>query len=258
MSDVFIEGIEVFAAGLPDWQSAKTTLQASAAFAPEAQPSPAPSFLPPREKRRISPSAALALGVAERLVTNTNADAVQLPVVFASALGETLVMHRILQALDTEERLVSPTQFHNSVHNSPTGYWMIGMHAMQPATSLAAGDFTASAALLKGAMQAQLENRRVMVVLYDVPMPSPLHEKYPLEQSFAAAFLLSPSRSEGSLAEMNITNHVGVDTPPTSAAGKALLGTNPITALLPLLECLAAHAPAKIQLHNLQLSVSPC
>ena len=43
----------------------------------------------------------------------------------AKAVLNGQVIHEICEALATDEREVSPTRFHNSVHNASAGYWGI-------------------------------------------------------------------------------------------------------------------------------------
>ena len=53
---------------------------------------------------------------------------------------------------------VSPTQFHNSVHNTAAGYWSIATGSQQPTTCLACHDATAAAALLKAMAEVRTRN----------------------------------------------------------------------------------------------------
>ncbi|MET0042628.1 MAG: beta-ketoacyl synthase chain length factor, partial [Candidatus Thiodiazotropha sp. 6PLUC3] len=56
--------------------------------------------------------------------------------VFSSSEGDLDIIDQICLALSQEDRPVSPTQFHNSVHNAPAGYWSIGSGSHQGSTSL--------------------------------------------------------------------------------------------------------------------------
>ena len=49
------------------------------------------------------------------------------------------------------ERELSPTRFHNSVHNAPAGYWSIATQSREPSTSLCRDDESFQAALLEAA-----------------------------------------------------------------------------------------------------------
>src|SRR5690606_40428753 len=67
--------------------------------------------------------------------------------VFASSGGDYPIIDQICKALCEPERLVSPTQFHNSVHNSAAGYWSIATGSRAPSTSISAFDDTFAAGL---------------------------------------------------------------------------------------------------------------
>jgi hypothetical protein len=82
--------------------------------------------LPPAERRRLNPLTSFALAAGERLVGGRPHDLLKTtPLVFGSSDGDGTVLLRLLSALRGHQP-VSPTQFHNSVHNAPAGYWSIG------------------------------------------------------------------------------------------------------------------------------------
>ncbi len=60
---------------------------------------------------------------------------------------------------------MSPTQFHNSVHNAAAGYWSIAHGSRQPATCLGAHDWTWAAALLKAVAEVAATGAPVLLVL---------------------------------------------------------------------------------------------
>jgi len=64
----------------------------------------------------------LALEWVCRQTTRAGVEPATLPSVFASSGGDGHNCHEICQALSLEERLISPTRFHNSVHNAAAGY----------------------------------------------------------------------------------------------------------------------------------------
>src|SRR3546814_16767116 len=70
-------------------------------------------------------------------LTAAGRDPASLPSVFASTHGDLPIMDYMCATLASEPRTISPTKFHNSVHNAAAGYWTIGsgcMHA-RPAVS---------------------------------------------------------------------------------------------------------------------------
>ena len=86
---------------------------------------------------------------------------------------------------------MSPTQFHNSVHNAPGGYWSIALATRAPSTSLCAVEASFAAGLLEACAQAVAERRDVLLIAYDVPYPEPLASLWTVAEPFAVAMVLS-------------------------------------------------------------------
>ena len=73
------------------------------------------------------------------------------------------ITHQICEALARPEREVSPTSFHNSVHNAPAGYWSIATGSRLASTSICAYDVSFAAGLLEAAAYATVEHQPVML-----------------------------------------------------------------------------------------------
>lgn len=110
------------------------------------------------------------------------------------------VLDRLCRALATQERIVSPTLFHHSVHNAAAGYWSIATGSQESSTALSCHDWSFGSGLLDAVTLLQANGRPVLLVVYDLPPPPPLFAARPLSAGFAAAFLLAPGRSPASLA----------------------------------------------------------
>ena len=76
----------------------------------------------------------LALAVGLEACAHAGAIPARLPAVFTSSGGDGRNCHEICAALASAERLISPTRFHNSVHNAAAGYWGIATGAPRPRT----------------------------------------------------------------------------------------------------------------------------
>ena len=63
------------------------------------------------------------MAVAQEACVNAGRDGADIATVFTSSGGDGDNVHEILQTLASTEREVSPTRFHNAVHNAPAGYW---------------------------------------------------------------------------------------------------------------------------------------
>ncbi len=111
---------------------------------------------------------------------------------FASSGGDGETIHEILATLAGPARELSPTRFHNSVHNVAAGYWSIATGAKTPATSLCAHDGSFAAGLLEAGAQALATNGTVTLIAYDLPYPEPLASVRRIAAPFAVALLLSP------------------------------------------------------------------
>jgi hypothetical protein len=101
-------------------------------------------------------------------------------------------VHRLCTALATPAAAVSPTDFHNSVHNAATGYWSIGAHSQAASTAICAHDGSFAAGLLEAACQIAIEKHPVLLVTVDLPYPPPLAPHRPVRHGFAAALALEP------------------------------------------------------------------
>lgn len=187
------------------WAAAARVLRGEEAFKPEPVARPAVNLLPAAERRRAAPTVAWALAAAQEAVANSGADATRLAVVFASSDGDGDIVHRLCTALATPAAAVSPTDFHNSVHNAAIGYWSIGAHSLAPSTALCAYDSSFAAGLLEAACQVASEAQPVLLVAVDLPYPPPLAAHRPMQHGFAAAFVLEPGELEISLSDASAT-----------------------------------------------------
>ena len=88
---------------------------------------------------------------------------------------------------------LSPTRFHNSVHNAPVGYWTIatGCHARLHRGRAQRASF--GAGLLEAVSQVLAEQRPVLLVCSDIAGSGPLREVTGCSQSFGCALVLAPA-----------------------------------------------------------------
>jgi hypothetical protein len=230
----------LLAPGLEGWPAAAQVLCGQESFAPRAVPRPAVSLLPAAERRRCAPSVAWSLAVAQEAVANSGLPREDFSVVFVSSDGDGDIVHRLCTALAAPAAEVSPTDFHNSVHNAATGYWSIGVHSSAPSTALCAYDSSFAAGLLEAACQITTEARPVLLVAVDLPYPAPLAAHRPVRHGFAAALALE----EGSQLEISLGDGKASPLP----AGLESFEGNAAAACLPLLAALALPGDAVVQL----------
>ncbi len=201
---VFVEAVGVLAPGLPDWESSKPVLAAEMAYAGAPLAAIMPASLPPAERRRSSPTVRLAIAVAEQALQHTALASHNMAMVFSSHEAAGVITHQLCEVL-AGSREVSPTQFHNSVHNAPSGYYSIAMNAKHAASSVCRGKWSFAAGLLNAATQALADNMAVLYVCYDSPLPPPLCDAMPVLEATTIALVLTPALTPQSLATWEIT-----------------------------------------------------
>jgi hypothetical protein len=235
-----IEGVGLVGPGLAGWKDARYTLAGHKPYAPSPTTIPMPDALPAVERRRAGKVVRLALAVGLEAAADAGRPARDLAAVFTSSTGDGDNLHSICEALASDDRLISPTRFHNSVHNAPSGYWGIATGAMQAADSIAAYDGSFGAGLIEavGRLAAQ-PSQAVLLISYDAPYPEPLHATRPIPDSFAVAFALSsPAQpGRGSVITLDLSRD-----PPAVLADpslEAIRGAVPAARSLPLLRMLA-------------------
>lgn len=263
---VYVAGIGILGPGFQGWAKSAPILQGQIPYIAEPLVLDAPGILASRERRRSGPAIRLALNVAQEAVRQSSIPMPELATVFGTSIGNGLEIHQILESLTTPEMLVSPTLFHNSVHNSAVGNWCIATGCHQPSTSIAAHDFTFPASVLKGVAQAVTEVRPVLLTVFDAPFPEPLDSKRHLAASFAVALVLTPRPGPESKFAMFVSWHHGARddyTSPRLPCVYDLFLGNPAARALPLLEVMAHEKPARVRLRyprsgHLDIELSPC
>lgn len=234
-----IGGIGLWGPGLPGFSASHPVLTGARPWLDEALPPP-PALLAATERRRAGLVVRLALAAAAEAVAMAGLPAAQLRSVFASSDGDGAVIHGILAALATPETDVSPTQFHNSVHNAAAGYWAIGAGSAQPACCLGGHDASFAAGLLKAMAEVQAERVPVLLCAYDAPLPEPLGAKRHTAWELGAALVLLPDDgADGPWLEAAYHATPQPDTPPRLPALRDLARRNPAGRALRLLESLA-------------------
>ena len=190
---VSILGVGLLSAGLEGWSNGREVLRGGLPFSPTSPPDPKADLLPPNERRRSSDCVRWAVQVAQEAIVQSELDPREVATVFASSGGEMGVLDTLCRALATTERIVSPTLFHQSVHNTAAGYWGIATTCQQSSTALSCYDDSCAVGLLEAVTYATLEECPVLFVAYDLPAPEPLHGARPIAAAFAAALVLTAS-----------------------------------------------------------------
>src|SRR5690606_21763211 len=133
-----------------------------------------PRMLAPNERRRAPPSVAIALEVALAACEDAAREPAALPSVFASTHGDLAITDYMCATLAEDPRAISPTKFHNSVHNAAAGYWTIGAGCLRPATALSAHRASFAQGLLEALAQLACGDEAVLLAAYDTAGTGPL------------------------------------------------------------------------------------
>lgn len=263
-----ILGVGLVAPGMADWTQAVPVLRGERPWQAEPLVVPKPALLPANERRRTTTLIRLAIGVAEQAQLQSGYGADELACVFASAEGDTDIVDRLCEALSQPQKPVSPTQFHNSVHNAPAGYWAIAARAQGFSTSITAGPNTFAAGLLEALSWLHSEQQPVLLLAYDVALPPLLSPHGDVQLPFACALVLAPPGSAGAIARLHLDEAAAIGDAGLSAGLAtelaALAMANPAAAALPLLRHLACATPGAnpgaLQLPGMAqtLVVQPC
>ena len=205
------------------------------------------SLIPAGMRRRTSLTTRMAVTAATLACTQAGSDTQNLASVFASLGGEIQVTDALCRLLPDENELLSPTQFHNSVHNTTAGYWSILNKCQAPTTAIAAADDTFAMGLIEVWAQLQQSSGERLLVCYDELWPQYLAP--PIGQSaFACAFVLSsePEQSIGAITIPQISQQAEQELP---YQWLKLTESAPAAAVIPLLQALQDKQPGLVPLN---------
>jgi hypothetical protein len=236
---IYLDAVGLCGPGLPGWQASQAILRGDAPYVQSPAEITPSDLLPPAERRRVGVAVKLALATAMDALANASHDASQLLSVFSSSGGDGDNCHTICEALASSDRLISPTRFTNSVHNAPSGYWGIALKARPASTSLCAFDGSFSSGLLEAATQSITAKAPVLMIAYDTPYPEPLRAIRPIAHSMGVAMVVSPERSNATVAAMNLALGRGSLSVMSDPLLELLRCNVPAARSLPLLEAIA-------------------
>jgi Beta-ketoacyl synthase, N-terminal domain len=247
----YVDGIGVLGPGLADWPAAARVLRGESSWQSAPTVLPPPQCLPAAERRRTGAPVRLALALGLEATTRAGADPAALPAVFSSSGGDGVNCHEICQVLASEERQLSPTRFHNSVHNAAAGYWGIATGATAASNALCAYDASFAAGLLEALVQLTVERTAVLLIAYDTSYPEPLRRTRPIPDAFGTALLLSPAPGAHSIAHLSVAMSSEPADRLTDAGLENLRRSIPAARSLPVLAQLARERPGRVTIEHL-------
>jgi len=208
---------------------------------------PKPEAIPSRERRRAGLTINLAVAVAHEACEVAGIDKSEVPSVFVSAMGDTDITDYMCRKLTHPEKLLSPTKFHNSVHNAPSGYWSISAENRAPSTFVGGYRESFGAGLLEAASQVQATRQPVLLVGYDIQDHAPFSSVTRVDESLACALVLAPGDhirgdAPGLQVLAQVTPNRGTVEPglPHASALAEVAAANPVGVGLTLLEAMVA------------------
>ncbi len=242
-----IEGVGYWSNGLPSWDAAREHVR-SGALPADAPSRPSPQLLAPNERRRAPETVAVALEVALAACTAAGRDPKDLPSVFASTHGDLAITDYMCATLAESPQTISPTRFHNSVHNAAAGYWTIGAGCTQATTALSAFDATFAEGLLEALVQLAddsdpdddkgILDKAILLVGYDNASVGALRSVNTCSGLLGAALVLSrrPRAGTTQLRATLVDAHAPV---PAGALGRLAAGSA-MAPMLPLFDAIAS------------------
>ena len=243
---VWVDGVGLIGPGMTSWTHARALLIGEADYEPSPTVLPAPELLPPAERRRASRIVKAALAVGLEACSEAAVEPSALPNVFAASGGDGHNCHSLCELLAGEDRQISPTRFHNSVHNAASGYWSIATGATPAAQVLGAYDASFAAGLIEAMTQVEASGQPVLLVACDSEYPEPLHAKRPILDTAGLGLVLSPVRTDRSIGQIHMARRgalqecvpdgLSFDHPRLKACVQAM----PAMRGLPLLEALVS------------------
>jgi len=243
---VRVSSVGLVGPGLHGWQNSQKYLRQQISPASWETQALIPAGISPRERRRLTENIKLALVAGQDALLNLTVPLAieQLSTVFASADGDLFIADKILTALTLPGKPVSPTHFHNSVHNAPAGYWHLASHSMHASTSIAAGASSFVCGLLEAVSQVYYTGEPCLLVVYDTHPPQSYKQEIESFDSLAIALVLQAVNCECASPECEVLEI-------NAAPGNAIISTlddpnlellrrsNPAARGLPLLGLLA-------------------
>ncbi|MGE5472127.1 MAG: beta-ketoacyl synthase chain length factor [Bacteroidota bacterium] len=259
----WIEGIGFLAPGLPDWPTAGAVLRGETPYIVAPSILPAPALLPAAERRRASRVVKLSLALGLEAATQAAADISELASVFANSGADGHNCHALCEQLASADRQISPTRFHNSVHNAAAGYWGIATRSMAPCQVICAFDASFGAGLLDALGQVVVDRQPTLLIAYDSEYPEPLHGKRNTPDCGGVALLLTPERTARSLAGITVSPSTAAADVLADAGLETLRTSIPALRALPLLQKLARRESGPVCLDylppmQLRVDLQPC
>ena len=247
MLSVDLAGIGVWGDRFGDWAEFCSAIGGGAGA---SGPKLYADLLAARERRRASTFVKIAITVMDQACAMAEFDRSSVATVFGSAMGDVQIMDYMCGTLAAAPRTISPTRFHNSVHNAPTAYWSIATGSNSPSNAVSGHNHSSTVALLEGAAQAVAEEIPVVVAAQELATTGALRSVRRIDESLAVALLLVPRGRAAAPFGALMLEVVDADPPARSAGPPRAPGPagNYTAELLDLLLAVAAREDSRLGL----------
>jgi hypothetical protein len=193
-------------------------------------------------RRRASALTRISVDVFEQSTRAAGVDPSTIPTVWATAHGEHGTAIKLLKMMLRGEGKVSPTHFHNSVHNTSSAYASIAAGNGSASTTLTGGPELVSSAILEAFCHLDAGTPEIVVVLSDEPLHPPF-ERADMPEPLAISFVFASEPGDAPFRLSNLRREL---LPPIKPHER--LGSLYVSAGLPLLEHVVSRRPGTIPL----------
>ncbi|HFD13333.1 MAG TPA: hypothetical protein ENJ32_12835 [Crenotrichaceae bacterium] len=202
------------------------------------------SCIPASIRRRSSLPTRLAISAAMTACEQAGIKASETPSLFASVGGEMLITDQLCLELTKPVVHISPTQFHNSVHNTAAAYWSIITGCQQASTAMAAGDHTIAMVIIEAWSWLVTNGGKLLLVCYEESWPDYIDPGNGYH-SIGYAMVLSAESDDKTIAHCSCP-YVS-DQPLQITSGlKKLIMCDPLLALTHLFQAIAKPGDVKV------------
>ncbi|CAM4160105.1 beta-ketoacyl synthase chain length factor [Shewanella aquimarina] len=222
---------------LRDWQTWPTPPTNAEQL---AQAAPALKQVPAMQRRRFSKLTKMLLDVAFQCEVPP-----QSRTIFASRHGELNRTVDLLQDI-VRQQPISPIGFSQSVHNTASGIFSILTDNRAPSTSIAAGEFTLSQALIEAYGLLAEDNAPLLLVFGDEPV-SDIYKEFTKEPELPIALALQLSLAKEAPTGMQLL----IETSPSTSE----LAEAPAIGFGQLIHAIAAKQPLEGRLNRYLLRI---
>lgn len=177
---------------------------------------PSPNALTPKERRRVGELITIAIEVAQQACEAAKVSPTDIPSVFTSAMGDSAITDYMCTKLASGGLAMSPTKFHNSVHNAASGYWTISCENRQPSTFVTGFEYSFGISLFEAVSQAIYYRKPVLLVSVDIASSQPLYDVCQIGHSIGFAYVIEPAKANRRFIEVSRVKLDSKESAPTT------------------------------------------